>query len=576
MSDFTTEIRFSVTDNKDCLLLSKNKYIKIENNDIYVYCIESFEQDITELLKGQYQDDMELLIEDIERIIDYGIYVLKNKDEYIVGGAFLDTSLSWIEIDNEIVISDSALEIAKKYHFKLSEDVLSTYLILGLPFYPFYTISFWSEISKIKPYNVLKLSSKLVEKISVKSSVGKEVSKEILSKNIRNRMINNIFRQYKKHDSVSCDISGGVDSGTIAYVLKKVSDELKCFHAKSDKLANSDTKWAKYIAKDIGVNLNELSSVEASGKRFNVDDSYIGNIVTDSPLLWADTEGYIEELLKKIPERNIHFVGIGGDELYTPMPSAAWSIVHQEKIRSIIYVFKYSLLMKESFFKCLRELLSNKKYYKELNETIESGFKDNKFKNNSLSWMDAISIPKWLNLEYKDRSYKLVKRVLESGAEPLDQDRSKHQSLESIIFQKKVFSQIKQAFGNRCNCCAPFLDFEVINSSLAIPSRYCIKSGMTKPMLYESLKGIVPERIFIRGVKGDYSDALYEGYKYATDKYKNHIQEFELVKIGIIDSEKLVSELSMPTALQDRIEFFVRVCALERWIRQVNKYMNEE
>lgn len=98
---------------------------------------------------------------------------------------------------------------------------------------------------------------------------------------------------------------------------------------------------------------------------------------------------------------------------------------------------------------------------------------------------------------------------------------------------------------------------------------------MTKPILYEILKGIVPEEVFTRGVKGDYSKALYEGYKLAATKYRDNIKNFELVKLGIIDSEKLISELSMPTALQDRVEYFVRVCSLERWVRNLNKYMKD-
>ena len=44
-------------------------------------------------------------------------------------------------------------------------------------------------------------------------------------------------------------------------------------------------------------------------------------MLPDSPLFWADTEGYVESIEHSAltPANATHFTGLGGDELFTPM-----------------------------------------------------------------------------------------------------------------------------------------------------------------------------------------------------------------------------------------------------------------
>lgn len=91
-------------------------------------------------------------------------------------------------------------------------------------------------------------------------------------------------------------------------------------------------------------------------------------------------------------------------------------------------------------------------------------------------------------------------------------------------------------------------------------------------MLYQATKGIVPMEVFTRGFKGDYSAFLYKGYKEAVKKSIHLARDFKVVELGIVDPDILVSELSMPTALHNRIVAFERLAAVERWLHHA---MNE-
>ena len=50
-------------------------------------------------------------------------------------------------------------------------------------------------------------------------------------------------------NEVSSDVSGGVDSATIAFTLNKLIPDFSILHAESSTTANSDTKWATFIVK---------------------------------------------------------------------------------------------------------------------------------------------------------------------------------------------------------------------------------------------------------------------------------------------------------------------------------------
>ena len=106
-----------------------------------------------------------------------------------------------------------------------------------------------------------------------------------------------------------------------------------------------------------------------------------------------------------------------------------------------------------------------------------------------------------------------------------------------------------------------------------IPDKIIVGRAISKEILYQTLKGIVPVDIFTKRVKGDYSSPLYSSYRKFVKENSDHIWNTELVRREIVDGEKLTSILSLPTANPIIIEFFEKFCILERWIRQVDRYM---
>lgn len=561
---------------KEVLFLTQEVYETIFLPNIKIFCLGSYVDDIQEIVEKSDINIGYLVTKLQESIVD-GLVILEFNKKIIILAPFLDLRLSWFENNSTIILSDSSVEIAKFLKLQISKQRLASQLVLGLPFYPFQTICLWEEISIIKPMAYLEISEKGCLEKFIALSITNNLTKEQQQNTIKHTFLDSISRALKKGQNSSSDVSGGVDSAVITFSLNNMISEFELLHAESARTSNSDTKWAKHIANFLGKELRKFDSIEQSEKRFSVSDTYIDGIVPSSPLLWADSEGYLKSVASFVSQYQlpIHFLGIGGDELFTPMPSSSWSIVRQEGVGGIFYAFKYSLFMRRPFLKCIADLINNQQYTEAISDEIEHAFQPfSKKIKRELGWIDNIEVAPWVNKEMKSEIKIFLKSLLSINPQPISTERTQFQILQSLLFQKAVLRQI-QLTDNHIYWATPFLDKLLIERCLSIAEKHKINSKYTKPMLRKALKGIVPDEIFSRGFKGDYSDALYSGYNKAINDYYDKLDDFLLVKMGIVNVEKLRLELSLPTGNPSRIDFFERLCSVERWLRQVESYIND-
>ncbi|HCN74755.1 asparagine synthase-related protein [Pseudolactococcus plantarum] len=564
------------TDSTSTLIISNYKYVKYSANEFDIYCASSEYSRIFDNEKIILNCiDTSQILKELQKNIYKGIFVLVSKGELFIGGSLFDTSLSWVDLDKELIISDSSSDIAMYMNFSISKAAVALNLIHSLPYYPFQQISLWENVNTIRPFHILKYkSNKVIEMVQtwIPPSLEKEVESVYLS--IKERLLKLLRQETINYSEISADLSGGVDSATIIYILKALQADVKLYHSNTDSEWNSDSKWAQLISNDLNTKFIHLDSLSSTGRNFKLNLDYSNSILPDKPLFWADTEGYVEiiEKMTKNPKDAIHFTGLGGDELFTPMPSYAWSLVRQNKFRSIGLSLRYCFLNRIPMKNGFANLLSNLSFKETVRHEIDKGFGYTKkiHSNSTLNWCGPITVPRWLTKMYCDLSYEMLITELETTQNGLDLDRSRHQMIESILFQRHIVTQLNKIYGaNGMSWKAPFLDVEIINYSLSIPVRYRQDINLTKPILYKSTKGIVPKNIFTRGFKGDYSKELYKSYKIAVKEYSQKIRQFKLVEWGIVDADILISELSMPTALHSRIESFERLVSVERWIRIV-------
>lgn len=355
---------FEKYSDKKIIFLTKNLYRTVSGDNKIIYCLEDYVEEVCSIIEQNDISSFEETISVLQNYVINGLIIVEMAERTYIISPYLDSRLSWFENNKNIIFSDSSVEIAKYLNLKLSPKRLASQFIFGLPYYPFQTISLWEELVNIKPLNYLEISEKgCLEKRVPSYEVDTNDFNKLIIK-IKEEFLNSINHDLNMGNEVSSDVSGGVDSATIAFTLNKLIPDFSILHAESSTTANSDTKWATFIAKNLGRELKKFDSIEKTEKRFSVDEKYINDIIPSSPLLWADSEGYLKSVIDYQKDRKhpTHFLGIGGDELFTPMPSNPWNIVRQENLGGLLYALKYSLIMRRPFFSCLLDLLDNRGY----------------------------------------------------------------------------------------------------------------------------------------------------------------------------------------------------------------------
>jgi asparagine synthase (glutamine-hydrolysing) len=578
ISEKETMFQKRITTNyTNILLVSNVEYTQHTHNQFEIYCISS-EYSRIFCNKEQFNyASTENTLEHLQKNIFKGIFVLITGEGLFMGGPLFDVSLSWVDSTNVLIISDSSTNIALFLDLPISKSAIALNLIHNLPYYPFQNIPLWEKVNTIQPFYILKCTTNgILETIQTWTPPNLENKVESIYPKIRERLLEILSQNTVNYSEISADLSGGVDSATIIYILKALQANIKLYHANADSEWNSDSTWAKLISNDINTMFTSLPSLGSSGNNFKIDIDYSNSVLPDSPLFWADTEGYVEsiESAALTPANATHFTGLGGDELFTPMPANAWSLVRQNKLLSIDLGLRYCLLNRIPISVGSVDLINNSSFKDAVKNEIDTGFGYTKTtrQNSALNWCGPVTVPNWLTKPYRELSYNALIKKLDNTLDSLDSDRSRHQMIESLLFQRHLITQINNLYGvNGMTWQAPFLDVDIINYSLAIPARYRQDHNITKSILYNSTKGLVSKNIFTRGFKGDYSTGLYKSYKEAVKKYSQQVHQFKLVELGIIDADILISELSMPSALHTRVEAFERLAAVERWLRAALK-----
>lgn len=561
--------------NKRYIFLTKNNYSPLKlNNEITIISRNEYQRRIIEANIF----DLERLLDFLKSNIECGIYIICLSNNILVFNSFLGTELSYYDTGSQLYISDSSLTIAEKLNLKLSKEAISTYLVAGLPYFPFYTMSLWKNINKLPPLKYLKITEQGEFLFINVSLISDNIHKNKTPSEIKATFIKKINTDISEYKDISLDISGGIDSAVIAYLLNNTTSTYSAYHSYS--IENSDTDWAKFIANDLGNTLNILESIGNNNNRFEVNSEFLGGNIPDSPLLWGDTEGYVLNLVKKIRKnkqfKNLHFIGIGGDDLFSPMPSAPWSIAKNNGLKGFEFLIKYSVFSRSNFITCLKSFLDQTRYSDDLTKKIYEAFDNSTQKQKLLfSWNEEITIPSWLTKDIRESLYSSLMKVANEYKKPLNNDRAKNQEIQSLLFQNSILSQLNRLSPESIYWSAPYLNPDVIENSLFLSEFEKYNPTTLKPFLKKMMDGIMPEELFYRGSKGDYSTTLYESYRLAKNKYNGNFKDFELFKLGIIDLEILEQELSMPTANPIRIDFFEKLCNMERWLRQLKRYSGE-
>ncbi|WP_258184400.1 MULTISPECIES: asparagine synthase-related protein [unclassified Bifidobacterium] len=476
----------------------------------------------------------------------------------------------WTEAEDEMLLSDSASRLANITKAGVDWERIVMDLLPSLPDGLLGDRSPWEDIRSIPVATMLYLDkSNRPRYTKAVSSLAKHVSSEGISASLRSRFLA-IADDWRNEASLSADLSGGVDSAAIAYILASKGACIPLYHETPDDPMNRDSQWAERISMDVRMPLTRIGQVMDGNRSFEATAEYPNGKLPEEPIYWSDIEGYLGRISEMgTGARHIHVMGFGGDELFASLPSSSWSCLREQPLRLRNIRRQYSADYRVSPYQAIRDLTDNTDLHAELRSSFLDAEQGHSHRSSPCGWHDAIRIPEFLTTEARDILCSAVgSQLKKADIQPLDSDRSRHQALYSLAIQARILNQANRMFApNNITFCSPYLDSGIVNSALSAPVSARTQGGLHKAVLYRALKGIVPETIFRRTVKGDHSYSLYTAWQRSKDMLLDSIAGGVLDEAGLINVPIIQRRASMPMPDITFLFEMQRVAAVERWLR---------
>jgi asparagine synthase (glutamine-hydrolysing) len=316
---------------------------------------------------------------------------------------------------------------------------------------------------------------------------------ELLQESVRRRLISDV--------PLGVFLSGGIDSSTItALAQKEVPGKIKTFSIRFEDPSFDESKYATLASKYIGTEHHEQMMTPQDLLRLVPD---LPDIL-DEPM--ADASVLPTFLLSKFTRSHVTVAlgGDGGDELFAGYPTyLAHKVVNQ-------YGRYLELLHPALSF--LGNLLPVS------DDNISFDFKVKKFLS-GIGYPDGIRNSVWLGsfpyeenkkilsreLQHTFNRDRLVEEIWSYGEEYPHEDRmTRLQYLDlKLYLQECILVKVDRAsMASSLEVRAPFLDHELVEFVMGLPSEWKLKGFTSKYILKKAMKNRLPDEVIKRPKKG--------------------------------------------------------------------------
>jgi asparagine synthase (glutamine-hydrolysing) len=373
-------------------------------------------------------------------------------------------------------------------------------------------------------------------------------------------------------DTVTADLSGGVDSTCLCFLADAAGLNLVTFHVTPLDAANEDTAWAAKAAALLPAVRHHTLPADRTENWFTAGyDPTEPDVDPEGPATWAAGLPHIRQLATRAVAEGsaLHLTGLGGDELFGRMPVAAWSLLRARPVRSLRLVNRYRLANRWSRAATIRSLLDSSTFGQGLAALAQSVAEPPRpLSEPDFGWAFDSQMPSWATAGAVSAVQRLLVEEAAGQPRPLDGDRARHQALASLIFEGSTIRQVNTAIARQgISWDAPFLDDRVIEAALSTRVDHRLAGGRYKPLLTSAMRGIVPADILSRTDKGEFSAEGFRGIKRNREFLLQLCEDSRLAEIGLIDAAAFRSMLLSPGLMSEDLQPIQTTVACESWLR---------
>lgn len=498
---------------------------------------------------------------------------ITKENHFVIGGDFNNHNpIYYLEKDEELFISFYPELIASFTKQKLNRTYFALRIVNFDTVYPFTELTPWDNVKLVNSRKILVSLEGQVKQVFPWRSNGENktiagVAGE-LSKNL-----NSVLRKYLENQpKISADLSGGLDSTSLCYFCKNLGIELNTVFLSPEDGADSDVVWSNRASRDVSaehVILPYSSTVTLS----TLDPIAIYNALPFGP---SESFRYIN-LAKKIIEIGLendistHINGHGGDELFGPLSTMAWSLYHSNYPNRIRNLYGFARLNKFNLFKFFKSLTDNTSLSDNLRnlvcQEVEQVDFDIKY---SSKWISTLSVESFVTQTARDLITRCATSYAEKDIESYSDDKSIHKILEEIeshtLLQRDLNAMVPT--DKYFRFLSPYTNYDIVESALKYNIDERFNAKVTKPMLAEIRPSSMSLEYFQRRDKGEYSKPTFTEYsKRKKILQKIFSEECLIYKLGLVDRVDLLESLNKFSADGELLENVMRLQIIEFWLR---------
>lgn len=478
----------------------------------------------------------------------------------------------WSEAGGDVVASDSLGALRALVSADFDETTLALRLGSAMPILPLVRRTPWRGVTALDVGYWLQMPPQGHERIIRWWAPAREGTRSVAEASalVRSTLTTAVSDTIRARAPVSADLSGGLDSTSLCYVAASLTGDLITFRTSSADRWNDESRRARESAEHLGVPLTELEPLAHVSSGFDTRLPRNGAQVAEGPLAWSASQGYLDVLAPAIQaaRSRVHLTGLGGDELFGPLPALFRSLWVQDGVRAIGWLRRLQLAQKLPLKPLVRGVLNCRSYGERLREVAAQVRSSHPGRpSDAYSWLPTPVLPSWAT----PRARELVADALselDGDPWPMPVTPATHQMIESVVFQGNIVRQINAVYAEfGIEWTAPFVDRRVVELALQVRMRERLSDCVDKPMLAAAMRPLMPLDLFLKQGRGDFTTDIYEEHRRRRKELSRFFDESVLADHGLIDLPRLRPHLNAPSAADIGLIDLEAVVSAERWLR---------
>lgn len=380
-------------------------------------------------------------------------------------------------------------------------------------------------------------------------------------------------------EKVSADLSGGVDSSTLAALAAANADVLAVTYTDEHMATSQDVRYARRVAAAHDrishrvINGQHASSAHYDGLR-DVEALPFTETPSLSLALLAIKDAQMEPAVAR--GSTVHLTGRGGDNVLSAPPSHLVDLAMSGRRRpALARAARHAREYQTSPWPVWRQLVrtASTPYPRALGhlaESVRHPVRDSGgVSAGYLAWCGTTEVAHWLTGAGRD----LVADVITQRAHTATPDAlpgEVHQRL-GIEFMGASHATYAEIARQRWSLAiaAPFLDNQVAATCLSIPTHQRSRPGTYKPLAHAAFTGLVPDFLLRRPGKTDFTNSMYAGIARNATALQGILTRSHLADAGLLDPRHPADALDRAVAgASAPLGALHSLLVTEIWLRQ--------